>query len=64
MSETKKGCDCGHDGRGFKRLGVLVEGQTKYYLLVCEGCGTTTSTRTLRARKELRRTYLASLTLI
>jgi hypothetical protein len=57
---------CYHLGARFKRLGILREPETgsTYYLLVCQECGSTVSTRTLRARKELRKTYQLNLSLL
>ena len=48
---------CHHIDCRFKRLGILHDPDTngKYYLLICQSCGSTITTRTLRAQKELRK---------
>jgi len=66
MSEANSRRECYHLGSRFKRLGVLRDTETRetYYLLVCQTCGSTVSTRTLRARKELRSAFLLNLSLL
>ena len=66
MGEANGRTECDHLGCRFKRLGVLREPgrEEKYYLLVCQNCSSTVSTRTLRARKELRSAYLLNLSMM
>ena len=56
---------CRHLGSRLKRLGILNEPKThqKYFLLVCQSCGSTISTRTLRAQKELHEAHRLNLAL-
>jgi len=66
MDEDKVFLRCDHVGCRLRRLGILMGSPagTRHYLLVCERCGSTVSTETLRARKSLHKTFTASLSLL
>lgn len=68
MNEVSRKSGCGHRGCRFKRLGILqgtgTETEGKHFLMVCQCCGSTVSTRTLRAQKELRDALTLNLALL
>jgi len=66
MRDVSRKSRCNHVGSRFKRLGILQDpdSQNRYYLLVCQSCGSTVSTDSLRAQKKVRQSHRMSLSLL
>lgn len=65
MHHAVRKSHCHHLGSHFKRLGILHDPETnqRYFLLVCQSCNSTITTKTLRAQEELREAQQLNLVL-